>query len=118
MPRSKITQFIFDNAKKVDLDRKWGRQTPATYGYLYLTYSVYKAITERRDKLRMTQLDLAKKSGIAQPTIARIEAGRANPSIKQLVKIFHALKVALKLEPMSDDDIKYFEKFDLNETGK
>ena len=87
----KYTQFIFD-----DLDDP---QRAEPYGYLGLCLKVCKNLIDARWKKRLTQHDLAKKSGIAQPTIAKIESGRGNPTLMQLVKIAHALGYKIALEP-------------------
>ncbi len=89
--KKKYTQSIFD-----DLKTHPGEQT---FGYLSLMYEVFDALTETRSmKKKLTQQALAKKSGIAQPTIARIEAGRANPTLLQVVKLAHALDLKIKFE--------------------
>jgi transcriptional regulator with XRE-family HTH domain len=46
----------------------------------------------------MTQFELAVESGISLPTIQNIEAGKANPSIEVLTKIFSALGLNLTFE--------------------
>ena len=44
-----------------------------------------------RKRLRMTQRQLAKRSGFPQPYIASIESGRKKPPMNTLEKIFRAL---------------------------
>lgn len=58
-------------------------------------------IRERREKLGISQGELAKKCGIAQSTLCDIEQGRSNPSISVAVKLANALDIK---------DIKFFEK--------
>ena len=87
----KYTQFIFDakeNSREVD-----------PYGYLSLLFEIFSDLAELRRQKVLSQHDLAKKSGLTQPTIARIEAGRANPTLMQLIKIAKALDHKIKLEP-------------------
>ena len=45
-----------------------------------------------RKKLRITQAELAKKAGISQSMIAKIEAGRLIPTFTKAKRIFEALK--------------------------
>ncbi|RLG69175.1 MAG: hypothetical protein DRO11_08140 [Methanobacteriota archaeon] len=48
-------------------------------------------IRERRRKLGITQSKLAKYSGVSQSLIAKIEAGKVDPSYSKAVKILQAL---------------------------
>ncbi len=91
MAFKKYTQEIFDRLKKED-------EHPS-FGHLSLMYEVFEALAQTRSmKLKMTQQMLADKSGIAQPTIARIEAGRANPTLLQVIKITRALNLKIIFE--------------------
>ena len=49
------------------------------------------SIREMRRKLGWTQKELAKRSGVSQSTIAKIEKGKLTPSYEVAVKIFRAL---------------------------
>lgn len=50
-------------------------------------------IRSSRVEQKMTQLDLAVKSGMEENALQRIEKGRTNPTIKTLLKITNALKI-------------------------
>lgn len=50
-------------------------------------------IKKQRKRMKLTQGDLAKKSGIARPNICRIERGKHNPSTPTLERIAKVLKV-------------------------
>lgn len=45
-------------------------------------------IVEARKAVNLTQIDLSKKTGISQSTIAKIENGKINPSLNNIFKIF------------------------------
>jgi transcriptional regulator with XRE-family HTH domain len=50
-------------------------------------------IKERRNSLRLTQGELARRAGTARVYIAQIERGKSNPTASLLAKIANALKV-------------------------
>ena len=49
------------------------------------------SIKERRKRLGWTQKELAKRSGVSQSAIAKIERGKMEPSYSMAMKIFNAL---------------------------
>lgn len=51
----------------------------------------------RKDK-KMTQIELAKRTGISQPNINRFESGKYNPSLEMLVKVALALDMELNIQ--------------------
>ena len=57
-------------------------------------------IKEKRERLGISQKELAEKVGISQSFLCDIEQGRSKPSIDTAIKIAQALNVA---------DIKFFE---------
>lgn len=72
----------------------------AEYDKLEPEFAVITAILEARVKKHMTQESLAKKIGTKQSAIARIESGRANPSVSFLQKLAEALgkKLIIRFE--------------------
>ncbi len=51
-----------------------------------------QALTEARQRARLTQQELADRAGIARTTIARIEGGSLDPSITTALKLARALR--------------------------
>ena len=72
----------------------------AEYDKLEPQFAVVSAILEARVKRGMTQEKLARKIKTKQSAIARIESGRANPSIGFLQKLAEALgkKLVIRFE--------------------
>ncbi len=97
MAHKKYTQFIFDDLE--DPERRENIKKYGGYGDLGLIYDLFIEITRIRKEKRLSQLQLSKKAGITQPALARLEAGRGNPTALQLVKIIYALDCKLKIEP-------------------
>ena len=54
-------------------------------------------IVEARKAVNLTQIDLSKKTGISQSTIAKIENGKINPSLNYIFKILHAMGKTIKI---------------------
>lgn len=50
----------------------------------------------RKDK-KMTQTELARRTGISQPNINRFESGKYNPSLEMMVRIALALDMELDI---------------------
>ena len=58
-------------------------------------YAIGQRIRELRTRLGLRQEDLARRTGIARPNIARLEFGRHLPSLSSLTKIAAGLRVAV-----------------------
>ena len=56
-------------------------------------------LREARSRARLTQRQLAAKSGIPQETIARIERGRADPRVNTLDRLLAACEFGLEVMP-------------------
>ena len=70
----------------------------------YLKIQLVNEIVNLRKKSNMTQLDLAKISGIPQSNISRFESGKVEPTLDFLEKIVAKLgyKIYFNLEKMSE----------------
>ena len=61
-------------------------------------FQIIKAMLDGRNKLNLTQKDLAELSGITQADISRLENGNANPSIRTLKKLAAAMNMTLDIK--------------------
>lgn len=59
--------------------------------YNDIQYIISKSIKEYRNEHNLTQEELAKKLGVKQPMVVKIESSIFNPSIKFLVKLWNKL---------------------------
>lgn len=53
----------------------------------------------QRDRLGLSQRDLAKLCGIPQSSVARIESGRTTPNLSTLLNIFRHLGLQITVSP-------------------
>ena len=53
-----------------------------------------------RNRLRMTQVELAHRAKITQPNLAAIESGKVDPQVGTLQRIYEGLGCELNLEPL------------------
>ncbi|MBF0578771.1 helix-turn-helix transcriptional regulator [Erysipelotrichaceae bacterium RD49] len=60
-------------------------------------YSVVHAIQDTRERLQITQTELARRTGIDQGDISKLERGTRNPSLKLLKRLAHGLGMELKI---------------------
>ena len=58
-----------------------------------------RMVREARQRAKLTQRQLAAKSGIPQETIARIERGRSDPRVTTLDRLLEACEFGLEVMP-------------------
>jgi predicted transcriptional regulator len=58
-----------------------------------------RTVRSARRRSHLTQRDLARRTGIAQPTIARIERGQEDPRVGTLVRLLDACDEELRVSP-------------------
>ncbi len=71
-----------------------------------------------REKLFMTQAQLAKRAGIPQSHIAKIEIGKTNPRLDTLQKIVKALYCDLLIVPKPVQDLNVLVRERIHQTAK
>jgi len=73
-----------------------------------IEYPVGERISHLRDRLALTQMQLAKKANVSQSTVAQIESGKKDPSVQTLKKIASALDVHIAVL-FAGDDVHVFD---------
>lgn len=71
------------------------------YEALKPKYDMIQRLIERRNELRLSQVQLANIIGTQQPAIARLENGEHNTTIGTLFKVAAALGLDVELKPKS-----------------
>ena len=74
--------------------------TPEETAEMDLELAVNYATIEARKKANLTQRELSEKSGVIQPTIARIEKMKTSPQASTLIKLLYPLGYTLKVVPL------------------
>lgn len=97
---SEFSEFLENQLQDPELKKE--------YDALDSFYVVKQAIITARNTAKVSQKELAKRTGIAQADISKIENGRGNPSLKTLLRIATALGMRLNIsfEPISSQIAK------------
>jgi ribosome-binding protein aMBF1 (putative translation factor) len=68
------------------------------YAAARLRFELGEAVRQRREELGLTQAELAERTGLKQPAVARFEAGGTMPTIPMLERLAEALEVRLNVQ--------------------
>ena len=82
-------QTLDEELKDPRFREEWDRLEPE--------FQIIRALLEGRNERHITQKELSYQSGIAQSDISKLENGAANPSIRTLQRLAHALGKVLKI---------------------
>lgn len=83
-------QILADELRDPDFRREWDRTAVARAVALkVLTY---------RTEYKLSQRALAKKLGMTQPQLARLEAGEHNPTIETLARLAQTLNIEFAID--------------------
>ncbi len=91
------TQYIMNTKLKYTTFEAWSRKCMRDPKFrradaaIEVEFQIIHDILDKRIKKDMTQAELARKSGIGQATLSRLETGNYNPSIKFLQRVAKAL---------------------------
>jgi transcriptional regulator with XRE-family HTH domain len=82
-----------------DLHERWMDEPAyrAEYEALEEEYQLARALIEARTRAGLTQEELAARMGTAQPVVARLESGRASPSMRTLRRFAEATGTRLRV---------------------
>lgn len=90
MPKHRThTQVMNEALKDQEFKQVWDAEATRR--------EITMAIIGERIKRKMTQEQLAKKAGIQQPSLARVESGSVTPSISTLARIAQAFGSKLEI---------------------
>ena len=88
------------------LHQKWSRDADYREAYERLEpeFEVARALIEARRRAGFTQADLAERMKTTQSAVARLESGRAPPSLRTLGKVARATgtKLRIRFDPMGE----------------
>ena len=75
--------------------------TPEEIAASDLRVALIGEMIKAREGHGLTQRDMEKLSGVAQPVIARMEKGKTSPSIDTVLKLLVPLGMTLKVAPIA-----------------
>ena len=76
--------------------------TPEEIAASDLRVALIGEMIKAREGHGLTQRDMEKLSGVAQPVIARMEKGKTSPSIDTVLKFLVPLGMTLKVAPIAE----------------
>lgn len=79
--------------------------TPEEEEEIRVEGEIIKATIKAREKSKMTQTELSKKTGLTQSVISRVEKGVHSPSVSTLVKLLTPLGYTIKVVPISNHKV-------------
>ena len=82
--------YLYEQLQNEEFKEEWDAIEPE--------FAIIQAMIDARKNAGMTQKELAKKTGIAQGDISKLESGSANPSLKTLQRLAAGMGMRLKLE--------------------
>lgn len=90
-------------ARIADLHKKWIKEPKYRKAYeaLEKEFVLASAVMDARNRAGLTQQELARKMGTTQPVVARLESGRARPSMRTLERLAQATgsRLLISFEP-------------------
>lgn len=82
--------------------RKSFNFTPEEEEQIRFEKELIEATIKAREKAKMTQKELSEKSGIKQPSIAKLEKLNRTPQTTTLIKLLYPLGYTLKVVPIKN----------------
>ncbi len=78
--------------------------TPEEEEQIRFEKEIIEATIKARENANMTQKELSEKSGIKQPSIAKLEKLNRTPQITTLIKLLYPLGYTLKVVPINHNE--------------
>ena len=91
-----MKHVIFDEWLQKELQND--SELKKEYDALPPLYSFWDAFYQARSSINLTQQELAKRSGISQSNISKIEKGIYNPSLKTLKRLADAMDMHIEIK--------------------
>ena len=85
-----FNQFFDEQMRNADFKRAYENLQPE--------FDVIRALINARNSVNITQQELARKTGIAQADISKIENGTRNPTLNMLKRLADGLGMQLRLD--------------------
>lgn len=83
-------KYLKEQMKNPTFKKEWDKSE--------MEYQLMMMVLKARNEQKLTQSELAQRTGIRQSNISRIEKGQAMPSIATLCKIAHGLGKKLEIK--------------------
>ena len=77
--------------------------TPEEEAEMKLEMELIEATIEARKKANLTQRDLSEKSGVIQPSIAKIESFARSPQATTLIKLLYPMGYTIRVVPLNEE---------------
>ena len=87
---SEFRDLLNEQLKDPEFKKEWDDMQPEM--------DVIRAMIDARIEQNLTQKELAKRTGIDQADISKLENGTRNPSLKLLKRLAHGMGMQLKIE--------------------
>lgn len=86
----------------VKRDRGTSSDSHAAYAAAQYAFELGERVRELREQRQWSQKELAKRTGMSQPAIARFEAGGTTPTLAVLDRIARAFDMHLRIDITPD----------------
>ncbi|MBI2288240.1 MAG: XRE family transcriptional regulator [Chloroflexi bacterium] len=98
MEKINYEEFFDEQMKSPEFRREYEALKPK--------YDMIRALIRRRNELRLSQTQLARRIGMQQPAISRLEGGGLNTTVATLFKVADALALDLEFKPKAPSKSK------------
>lgn len=87
---SDFREYLNEQLNNPEFRKEWNDLEPE--------FNTIQAMIDARKRCKMTQKELAERTGIDQSDISKIETGNANPALSTLKRLAEGMDMILKLE--------------------